>query len=134
MIARVTNVTGSGSWTHPQYGDFNKFEYTFDDGVTITANHKVGASPFPVGDEVEYIVTKENEYGKQGKVKKPESESPKRSSDKFKADPDKMASIEKQVALKEANHYHATHGFNTDEPLKEVIETAQYFYSQYLSK
>lgn len=61
-----------GTWDSPN-GMLYKFKYTFDDGVTITANHKTDAPKFKIGDEVEYEVTKENEYGKLGKVSKPNS-------------------------------------------------------------
>lgn len=51
-----------------------KFEYELEDGTILTANHKTDTSPFPAGTEVEYEVTKTHpEYGKSGKVTKPDS-------------------------------------------------------------
>lgn len=61
-----------GTWESAN-GTFYKFKYTFDDDVTITASHKSDSPKFKVGDEVEYEVTKENQYGKLGKVSKPNS-------------------------------------------------------------
>jgi len=50
-----------------------KFEYTMENGITLTANHKTNTSPFPAGSPVDYEVTKEDDkHGKSGKVKKPE--------------------------------------------------------------
>lgn len=69
--SKVKSVQGSGSW------EFNgslmyKFEYQMEDGTILVANHKTQQCPFNVGDEVEYEITKENQYGKQGKVGKPQ--------------------------------------------------------------
>lgn len=53
----------------------------------------------------------------------------------FKADPLKQASIEKQVALKEAINFHQVAGFKSDESdmrKAEIVMTAKYFYEQYL--
>jgi len=79
--SKVKHVTGNGSYEN-QYGAEQpdgkkllfKFEYTFEDGVTLNASHKTIDPKFKVGDEVEYEVTKDHEtYGKSGKVKKPDS-------------------------------------------------------------
>lgn len=55
-------------------------------------------------------------------------------STQFKADPLKQASIEQQVALKEANLYHATHGFNNEgvNALQQIVDTATFFYNEFL--
>lgn len=70
-ISKVKNVQGNGDW-ESQYGKMYSFEYEFEDGVTLKANHKSPDGAFKIGDEVEYTVTKENEYGKLGKVSKPQ--------------------------------------------------------------
>lgn len=71
MIAQITAIQGSGDFTN-DYGHFYKFEYTFNDGVTLQANHKTPESPFKVGDEVEYEVKRDDpKFGKSGKVGKP---------------------------------------------------------------
>jgi hypothetical protein len=69
--SKVKQVQGSGNF------DWNgstlyKFEYQMEDGTVLVANHKTQQCPFNAGDEVEYEVTKENQYGKQGKVGKPQ--------------------------------------------------------------
>ena len=79
-LSKVKNVQANGSFEN-QYGMEQsdgkkllfKFEYEFEDGVSLTANHQTTASPFPIGSDVEYEITRESEqYGKSGKVSKPE--------------------------------------------------------------
>ena len=86
MISKVKSVQSTGSFENdfgtvqdnvdlPNHGKklLYKFEYEFEDGVIMTANHKTNTSPFPTGTEVDYEVTKTHpEYGKSGRVKKPE--------------------------------------------------------------
>ena len=80
-LSKVKSVQNNGSFEN-EYGAPNeqgkkllyKFEYVFEDGIVMTANHKTTTSPFPVGSEVDYEITKEHaEHGKSGKVKKPDS-------------------------------------------------------------
>ena len=86
-LSKVKLVQASGSFENdfgaiqdnpelPNHGKklLYKFEYEFEDNVVMTANHKTNTSPFPAGTEVDYNVTKTHpEYGKSGKVQKPES-------------------------------------------------------------
>jgi len=72
MISKVKNVQGSGTW-ESQHGLFYKFDYTFEDGVTMQALHK-SDKPFNIGETVEYEVKRENEHGKSGKVGKPQEQ------------------------------------------------------------
>lgn len=62
---KVKQVQGDGVWN-----DFYKFEYDFEDGVTLTAFHKTQEPRFKAGEECIYIVTKQNKYGNSGKVDK----------------------------------------------------------------
>lgn len=72
-LSKVKSIQSNGSFDG-QYGMMYKFEYQFEDGTILTANHKTDKSPFKEGDEVDYNVTKTHpEYGKSGTVKKPES-------------------------------------------------------------
>jgi len=64
----VKSVQGSGTWDS-NYGTLYSFEYQMEDGTILKANHKTD-SPFNVGEKVDYEITKENEFGKIGKVKK----------------------------------------------------------------
>ena len=82
-LSKVKNVQSNGSFEN-QYGAEQpdgkkllfKFEYEFEDGVVLTANHQTTVSPFPIGSDVEYEITRESEqYGKSGKVSKPEETS-----------------------------------------------------------
>lgn len=93
MISKVKRVQGNGDWDS-KYGKMYKFEYEFEDGTILVANHKEPNGNFQVGDEVEYEVTRENEYGKQGKVSKPEQQSGK------KSDPETNKRIHLQVCMK----------------------------------
>ena len=73
--SRIKDIQGNGSWTHQQHGLFFSHEYTFEDGVTMTANSKSEISPFKINEEVEYIVKQESEqYGKSGKIQKPQEQ------------------------------------------------------------
>lgn len=62
-----------GTWDSPN-GMFYKFKYTFEDGESLTAQHKTDAPKFRVGEEVEYEIKRTHEhYGNSGKVSKPNS-------------------------------------------------------------
>lgn len=69
-ISKVKNVQGAGTW-ESQHGLMFKFDYEFEDGTVMQAMHK-SENHFNVGDEVEYEVKRENEFGKSGKVSKPQ--------------------------------------------------------------
>ena len=71
--ATITRITGAGTWDGP-HGLLYKFEYTFDDGVTLTAQHKTEAPPFKVGDKVNYEIKQTNQYGNMGKVSRLEAQ------------------------------------------------------------
>ena len=75
MKAKIKAIQGSGTF-ESKFGLLYKFEYQFEDGVILTANHKTQQSPFKVGDEVEYEIKMENENGRIGSVKKPEGQVP----------------------------------------------------------
>ena len=67
--ATITQVTGAGTWDSPN-GILYKFAYSFDDGITITAQHKTETPRFKEGEKVGYEITKTNQYGSLGKVHK----------------------------------------------------------------
>lgn len=75
MKAKIKAIQGSGTF-ESKFGLLYKFEYQFEDGVILTANHKTQQSPFKVGDEVDYEIKMENEHGRIGSVKKPEGQVP----------------------------------------------------------
>lgn len=69
-ISKVKDVQGAGQFTN-DFGTFNTFEYEFEDGTVMKANHKNGS--FHVGDEIEYEIKREHkEFGSSGSVKKPQ--------------------------------------------------------------
>ena len=67
--ATITQVTGAGTWDSPN-GIIYKFAYSFDDGITLTAQHKTETPRFKEGEKVGYEITKTNQYGSLGKVHK----------------------------------------------------------------
>jgi|32_taG_2_1085360.scaffolds.fasta_scaffold09285_4 hypothetical protein len=67
--ATITQVTGAGTWDSPN-GILYKFAYSFDDGITLTAQHKTETPRFKEGEKVGYEITKTNQYGSLGKVHK----------------------------------------------------------------
>ena len=67
--SKVKSVQGAGSW-ESKHGILYQFDYEFEDGVVMQANHKTPQSPFSPGDEVEYTVKRENDFGKSGNVQK----------------------------------------------------------------
>jgi len=85
-LSKIQSVQPTGSFENkfgalqnnpelPNHGKLllYKFEYAFEDGTVMMANHKTITPPFSPGTEVEYEVTKDDaQYGKSGKVKKPE--------------------------------------------------------------
>mgnify|MGYP003649835192 CR=1 FL=1 len=73
MIAKITHITGNGTYNSP-HGMLYKQLYVFDDSVEVSANHKTEASPFKIGDEVEYEINGSNSYGAWGKVRRPDQE------------------------------------------------------------
>ena len=75
--SKIKSVQGAGTFESPHGDDlgngttgFFKHDYEFEDGETLTANHKT-KEPYKVGEEIEYQITKTTTYGKQGTVSKP---------------------------------------------------------------
>ena len=69
--SNIKHITGAGTWDSPN-GILYKFEYTFEDNATITAQHKTETSPFSEGDLVDYEIKGSNSYGSWGRVSRPE--------------------------------------------------------------
>ncbi len=72
MISKVKHVQPNGTWDSP-HGMLYKYEYTMESGETLVAMHKKEGGNFQIGAEVDYEITKRNEHGNFGKVRKPES-------------------------------------------------------------
>lgn len=133
MITKVKSVQGNGTF-QSQHGLLYKFEYLFEDEVSLIANHKTQISPFKPGDEVEYIITKENEYGKQGRVIKPQEQNTNKTSYVKENSENQMTkedwrkkdiAIIYQNAFSQANSFHAITGFNDSEAqLTQLCSTA----------
>lgn len=144
-ITKVKRVQGNGDF-ESDFGTLQpngkkllfSFDYEMEDGTMLKANHKTNVSPFPAGAEVEYEITKENSFGKQGKVGKPK-ENPFIQNQTAKT-PEEKAAIQKaiiyQSAFKEAVGFHNMTGFqgsNSKSSLEELCATADYI-AQYVIK
>lgn len=68
-ISKIKDIKGNGTWDSPNHGLFYKYEYQFEDGQVLNAQHK-SENPFKVGDTVQYEVKGTNDYGDYGKVSK----------------------------------------------------------------
>lgn len=69
-LSKVKTVAGNGTWNGNDGTMYYKFEYLMEDGALLSASHKTDKH-FNEGDEVEYEITKTNEYGNYGKVSRP---------------------------------------------------------------
>jgi hypothetical protein len=78
VFSTVRSVQADGTW-ESKHGVLYSYEYTMDDGVSFKANHKSPTNAFKVGDHCTYSITKENQYGKLGKIRHADYEKP----DKF---------------------------------------------------
>tara|TARA_R100001480_G_scaffold97051_1_gene101829 strand:+ start:562 stop:954 length:393 start_codon:yes stop_codon:yes gene_type:complete len=67
--SKVKNVQGNGTY-ESQHGTLFKFDYEFEDGTHLSANHKT-QNHFKIGDTVEYTIKGSNESFSWGTVSKP---------------------------------------------------------------
>ena len=67
--SKVKSVTANGTW-ESKFGLMYKFEYVFEDGQIINANHKTAEGAFAIGTVLEYEIT--NAEYNNGKVSKPQ--------------------------------------------------------------
>jgi hypothetical protein len=70
-VSKVIAVHPDGTFTN-DYGVLYKFRYAFEDGTTITANHKTEEPRFKPGDDAEYMVNGTRDGNAWGKVTRPE--------------------------------------------------------------
>lgn len=68
--SKIVNVQGAGTYQPAGSPMLYKFEYEFEDGTVLKANHKTERCPFKVGDTVEYEVRGSNAHGSWGAVRK----------------------------------------------------------------
>ena len=100
MNGKIVHLTGNGHYDHPQHGRLFKHLYVFEDGQELSANHKTDASPFKVGDEVEFEVKGTNSYGSYGSVKRPDTDGKYTKSSSF--GDDRSVIIERSWAMGQA--------------------------------
>lgn len=101
--SKVTAVTANGTYDS-KFGLLYKFEYKFEDGQVLNANHKTQDGNYAVGEEVEYEVKGSNDYGSWGKVSRPQTEGG--SFGGFKKDPKTQDAILYQTVLKGVMEYY----------------------------
>jgi len=115
------------------------YDYTFEDGIGLQANHKTETSPFQVGSEVEYEIKSNDEYGNKGSVKKPEqgnyvaqptsngSAQPKVNNNEYDQ---RQTEIVRQSSLNRAMEFITVTGFEAQDKegqLKELCALAEIF-------
>ena len=120
-VSKVKQIQGDGTW-NSQHGLMYSFMVTMEDGTTLKANSKSQEPPYKVGDEVEYQVTKENQYGKQGKVKKFDANAPTKTYPVGGKNNDEIARL---ACIKAAAELHAQRSDSDD---SKVIATAERFF------
>jgi hypothetical protein len=73
---KIVSIQGNGTW-NSQHGMLYSFEYSLLAGAVVSANHKTPASPFKVGDVVEYEIKGTKKDGRSwGSVRKPQDQAP----------------------------------------------------------
>lgn len=131
-IRKVKSIKGNGTYDSPN-GLLYKFEYEFEDGSFITANHKTNPAPFKVGDEVEVITKGTTKYGMYGSVGKPKENGSQTGTASAKADVPadvwrkKDVAIIYQNALTQANTFYNVVGYGgktADQSLQVLMDTA----------
>ncbi len=115
--AIITQITGNGTW-ESKYGTLYQFEVTFDDDVLLKVNAKTEKPPYKVGDKVTYNVTKETQYGKQGKIQKEGQGAFNKSAP---MSPDRDAKIVRQTCIKASAELYKGSKWN----VQQVIGTAE---------
>lgn len=93
MKTKVKSVQANGTYQN-KFGLLYKFDYEFEDGKSLSANHKTQEGNFKPGDEVEYEIKGSNDYGSWGSVSKPKEE--------FKKNDDYVKGIEVGHAINNA--------------------------------
>lgn len=125
--SKVKAVQANGTY-ESKFGLLYKYEYTMEDGTTLTANHKTEGGNFQVGEDVEYEVKGTNDYGSWGKVTRP-------SEDNYQAKTNAPMSDERQYmivlqsCLKASATYYAE---RTDGSPEVVMEQAKIWANEIL--
>ena len=133
--SKITGIQGAG-----ENKGYHNFEFEFEDGYTGKRGFKTQEHGFYIGQEVNYEQHKDYDtlLSKLEGVGKAASSAPTSNTTQFKADPDKQASIELQVCLKEAINYHNANGFkpavDSVDNLQEIVDTTKFLYGELFNK
>lgn len=136
-VSKVKNVQSSGSFFSKAGNcQMYSFDYEFEDGAMLSANHKTEHPSFGIGSEVEYQIKETNQYGNKGtvgKVKAPHVggqpfTSPTQTNQQgaFLKSPDVQDMIIRQSSVKAAIDFKVASGSNVS--LSEVLSTAETIY------
>lgn len=136
-LSTVKNVQGAGSFFSKagncqMYG----FDYEFEDGVLMTANHKTEHPPFGIGSQIEYQIKETNQYGNKGSVGKPKEPHVGGSSfhsnnqstpSTFAKTPEVQDMIIRQSSVKASIDFKVASGSNAS--IKDVLDTAEIIFN-----
>lgn len=141
IIRKVKSIKGNGTYENENGVDLGngkkgyfKYEYEFEDGSFISANHKTNPSPFKVGDEVEVITKGTTKYGVHGTVSKPKENGSQTGTASAKAEVSadvwrkKDVAIIYQNALTQANTFYKEVGYQgktADQSLQLLMDTTK---------
>lgn len=137
-ISKVKNVQSSGSFFSKAGNcQMYSFDYEFEDGTELKANHKTEHPSFGIGSEVEYQVKETNQYGNKGTVGKPKQphtggapfpgNTPSNQNTSFLKSPDVQDMIIRQSSVKAAIDFKVASGSNAS--IKEMLETAEIIFN-----
>lgn len=137
VLSKVKSVQSNGSFEN-QYGaeqpDGKKllfsFEYEFEDGIVMGANHKTNISPFQEGSEVEYEITRKNEYGKSGTVSKPQEAFQPNQTGNQKSDKVQVYIIKQSSLTRAIEHL----SYNSQAMIKEDVIALAGYYTNWVLK
>lgn len=121
MKTKVKSVQANGTY-QSKFGLLYKFDYEFEDGKSLSANHKTQEGNFKPGDEVEYEIKGSNDYGSWGSVSKPKEE--------FKKNDDVEIYIIRQSSLTRAIE-HLSYK-DHDKMTKENVTALADYYTDYV--
>ncbi len=120
MITKVKSVQGNGT-----YKDMFNYMYEFEDGTSLSANHKTQPAPFKQGDEVEYELRGEKNGFRWGAVRRPKDDSePRKHSNPQDDRSDVGNKIDASWAIKAALQVHQGINPNSGESMQILKVTA----------
>lgn len=122
--SRVKEVQSNGTYDS-KHGLLYKYEYTFEDGTVLNANHK-SQKPFEKSTLLEYEVKGSNDFVSWGSVKKPQDNQSYGKSDNVQLYIIRQSSLTRAIE-------HLSHK-DHDKLTKENVTALAEYYSNYVLK